>query len=144
MTKIEESKSAGGKNQRPKVGVGVAIVKNEKVLLGKRKKLIGKGCWSFTGGHLEFGETVKEAAIRETQEETGLEIFNLKIGPYTNDIFEKEGRQYITLFVIAETKGEPEVLEPDKCETWQWFDWDDLPEPLFLPVKHLKESGFEI
>lgn len=144
MTKKHKSNPASCSNKRPKVGVGVVIAKNGKVLLGKRKKSPGMGTWCFPGGHLEFGETVKEGAIRETKEETRLKIFNLKIGPYTNDIFKKDNKHYITLFVTAQTKGEPQVLEPDKCETWLWFDWDELPKPLFLPVKQLQESGFRI
>jgi 8-oxo-dGTP diphosphatase len=45
--------------KRPKVGVGVIIKKDGKVLMGKRKNAHGDGTWSFTGGHLEFGEAGK-------------------------------------------------------------------------------------
>jgi 8-oxo-dGTP diphosphatase len=38
--------------------------------------------------------------------------------------------------------GEPQVLEPDKCEAWGWFAWDDLPQPLFLPIRNLLRQGF--
>jgi len=44
-------------NERPKVGVGVIIVKNNKILFGKRKNAHGEGSWSFPGGHLEFKES---------------------------------------------------------------------------------------
>lgn len=41
-------------------------------------------------------------------------------------------------------EGEPKLLEPDKCEGWQWFDWDSLPEPLFPSVESLiKKVGLK-
>jgi 8-oxo-dGTP diphosphatase len=38
--------------------------------------------------------------------------------------------------------GEPMIAEPDKFEKWIWVRWDDLPDPLFVPLLNLKESGF--
>ena len=61
-------------DQKPKVGLGVCIVKDNKVLLGKRKGSHGAGTWSFPGGHLEFQETWEKCAKREVLEETGLKI----------------------------------------------------------------------
>lgn len=128
---------------RPKVGVGVIVIRDSKVLLGKRKNSHGEGTWNFPGGHLEFNEEVSECAKRETKEETGLEITNLQNGPYTNDIFEDEGKHYITAFIIAHSEvGNPQVMEPEKCELWGWFNWEELPEPLFLPIKNLLKMNF--
>lgn len=45
--------------QKPKVGIGVMILKDEKVLLGKRKGSHGEGEYSFPGGHLEYMESWK-------------------------------------------------------------------------------------
>ncbi|MDQ5951630.1 MAG: 8-oxo-dGTP diphosphatase [Patescibacteria group bacterium] len=129
--------------QRPKVGVGVIIIRDGKVLLGQRKNAHGEGSWSFAGGHLEFGEGIEKCARSEALEETGLEIADVRLGPYTNDIFEDEGKHYITLFVICTAVGEPRVMEPDKCVSWEWFKWEELSENLFLPVKNLVESGFK-
>ncbi|MFA0153647.1 NUDIX domain-containing protein, partial [Vibrio sp. 10N.261.46.C10] len=54
------------------------------------------------------------------------------------DIFEKENKHYITLFVVAsDASGEPQITEPDKCKQWKWFKLDELPEPLFLPLTNL-------
>ena len=70
-------------------------------------------------------------------------ITNLRMGPFTNDIFETEGKHYVTLFVVADCKaGVPQVLEPEKCETWQWFGWEEFPHPRFLPMKNLLQRGF--
>lgn len=130
-------------NKIPKIGVGVIIIKDNKVLLGKRKNAHGDGTWSFPGGHLEFSEQVEECARREVREETGLEIDNLKLATFTNDIFIKEKKHYVTLYVIGEYfEGKPKIIEPDKCERWEWFEWGRLPQPLFLPVKNLLKTKF--
>jgi len=133
--------------QRPKVGVGVIIVNNDKVLLGKRKNAHGNGTWAFPGGHLEFGETWEACALRETEEEVGVKISNPLFVVATNDIFtgEDEGKHYVTIYLRAEyLGGEPEIKEPEKWETWEWFDWDALPKPLFLPIEHLLASGYRL
>lgn len=129
----------------PKVGVGVLIVKDGLLLLGKRKGSHGSGSWSPPGGHLEFGETIKECAKREVLEETGLEIKNVRLGPYTNDIFEDEQKHYLTVFVTANPAGgTPQTLEPQKCEGWGWFEWTNLPDSLFRPLVNLRSQGFQL
>jgi ADP-ribose pyrophosphatase YjhB (NUDIX family) len=70
--------------EKPKVGVGVMIFKDGKVLLTKRKGSHGAGDYSFPGGHLEHMESFEECAIRETKEECGLEIKNIKFQYLTN------------------------------------------------------------
>ena len=133
--------------KRPLIGIGVIILRKGKVLLGLRKGSHGAGTWSFPGGHLEFGESIEECAQREALEETGLRITGIRFGPFTNDLFPKEGtnegRHYVTLFAIADCpSGKPEVREPDKTGRWEWFSWGKLPQPLFLPVRHLREQGY--
>lgn len=119
------------------VGVGVVVTKDGKVLLGKRKGAHGLGDWSFAGGHLEFKESVEECAKRELEEETGLKAQSLKLGPWTEDVIEND-KHYVTLFVfINNFTGEPKRLEPHKCEGWEWFSWNELPSPLFLPIRSL-------
>ena len=126
----------------PRVGVGVIIVRDGLVLLGKRAGSHGAGSWALPGGHLEFGETVADCAAREVLEETGLEVHDIAAAPYTSDVFAREGRHYITRFVTAQATGEPEILEPGKCLAWGWFRWADLPQPLFLPLLTLHGTGF--
>lgn len=124
--------------QQPRVGVGVLIFRQGKLLLGRRKNSHGEGCWSAPGGHLEFGESPEACARREVREETGLTLDSVRLGPYTNDIFLQEQRHYITLFAIAHSaSGEPQLCEPDKCSGWQWFAPDALPGPLFIPLQNL-------
>ena len=126
-----------------RVGVGVIIKKAGKVLVGKRKNSHGSDTWGFAGGHLEFGESWEDCARREVKEETGLEITNLNFGFATNDIFSDELKHYITIFMIADCEwGDAQLLEPDKCEAWQWFAWDKLPVNLFLPIQNLRKTNF--
>ena len=129
--------------KRPLIGVSVLVFKEGKVLLGKRKNAHGQGTWQTPGGHLEFGEEIEDCARREVFEEVGIQVSSLKQGPFTNDIFEVEQKHYITFYVIAEYEsGNVELKEPEKCEGWVWFDWNNLPQPLFLPVKNLLKMGF--
>lgn len=129
--------------QFPRVGIGVFIFKNGKFIMGCRKGAHGEGTWSVPGGHLEFGETIEEGAQRETEEETGLKIKSVKIAGITNDIFEAEGKHYITIWVTSDWKsGEPKIMEPDKFLDLNWYDFESLPENLFLPWKELLKSEF--
>lgn len=126
------------------LGVGVIIIRAQKVLLGKRKGALGAGTWAFPGGHLEWDESVENCAKREVLEETGLtDLHNFSQGPYTRDVFLEGSRQYITLFVAAHSaQGEPKILEPDRCDDWSWFTWNKLPQPLFLPLVNLLKIGY--
>ncbi len=132
-------------NQRPLIGIGVIISRKGKILLGKRRNAHGEGTWCCPGGHLEYGESLEACARRETREETGLEIMNIRRGTFTNDLFKKEGKHYVTLFMLADCdQGAPEVYEPEKCERWAWFSREDLPRPLFLPLQNLLNDGFSL
>lgn len=125
------------------VGLGVIVRKEGKVLLGKRKNIHGTGTWQFPGGHLEFGEELKDCARREVKEEAGIEIKNVKIETFVNGISRKEKTHYITIFAISDYKsGTVKNLEPKKCEGWEWFKWDTLPSPLFLPINLLLQQNF--
>ncbi|MBU1204900.1 MAG: NUDIX domain-containing protein [Nanoarchaeota archaeon] len=130
-------------DKRPKVGVGIIVIKDNKVLLGKRKNSHGEGSWCFPGGHLEFNESLENCAKREVLEETGIKIKNIRFETITNDIFKDEEKHYITIFMLCEhDSGEAKVMEPGKCEKWDWFEWNNLPEPLFLPIQSLLKKGY--
>ena len=83
----------------PGVGVAVIISRDDRVLLIKRKHVHGAGTWSVPGGHLEFGETPEACAIREAKEETGVDVTAVRFRAVTNDLFEAEGKHYITLWM---------------------------------------------
>lgn len=126
-----------------KVGVGVLIFNEaNEILLGKRISKHGFGTWACPGGHLELYETPFECAVRETREETGLIVSDLKKGPWVNTIFPQDRHHYVTTFVLTSCyQGIPRVLEPDKCEEWKWFAVNALPEPLFATIEMLLADG---
>lgn len=119
---------------RPGVGIGV-IIQNEQgqVLIGKRKGSHSPH-YSIPGGHLENGEAFEEAAKKEIQEETGLIIRNLKLVALTNNLrtYQESGKHYVSItFLCTDYEGTPQVMEPEKCESWGWYAPTDLPQPHF-------------
>lgn len=126
----------------PKIGVGVLIVREGKLLLGRRLGSHGAESWSAPGGHLEFGETPEACAQREVLEETALIVGKTSRVTFTNDFFNEEKKHYVTLFLLAEEfSGTPERCEPEKCAGWAWFAADELPQPLFAPLATLHQQG---
>ncbi|OGI25126.1 MAG: DNA mismatch repair protein MutT [Candidatus Moranbacteria bacterium RBG_13_45_13] len=126
-----------------RVGFGVYIIKGGKVLLGKRIGNHGKSFWSAPGGHLEYGESWEEGARRETLEEAGIKIKNIRFAGLTNDIHKSERKHYVTIAMLADyDSGEVKIMEPEKLERWEWFKWDKLPRLLFLPMRNLLKQKF--
>ena len=71
----------------------------------------------------------------------GLKALSLRVGSWTSDVIEK--KHYITFFVYVDRfEGELQVLEPHKCESWQWFSWDEeMPSPLFPTLQTLRKKN---
>ncbi|KAK9770045.1 hypothetical protein SCAR479_13304 [Seiridium cardinale] len=114
----------------PRVGVA-AMVRNAagELVVGKRLSAHGHGTWQFPGGHLEYGEEIFACAERETLEETGLKVKSTRLAAVANSVFVDDRKHYITLFVACELvdpDATPQVLEPDKCESWSWVTWETV------------------
>jgi 8-oxo-dGTP diphosphatase len=127
--------------EEPKVGLGVIVRKEGKILLGKKIGGIGHGTWGLPWGYLDKFETFGECAFRQT-DKVGIEIKLTDRTPFTltEDFFHEENEHYITHFIRANyVSGEPEIKEHDKYEQWEWFEWDlrNLPQPLSLHVINL-------
>lgn len=130
-------------DKKPQVGTAIIITRDNKVLLMKRKGLHGHGTWSTPGGHLDFGEMPEEGAAREAKEEMGVDVTDIRFRAVTNDLFEAEGKHYITLWFDAKSTDEPTIAAEREVEEIGWFAWDALPQPLFLPLENLvKENSY--
>ncbi len=129
--------------QRPNVGVGVFVFKRGSFLMGKRQGAHGEGSWSVPGGHLEWGEALEQTAAREVKEETGIIIKKIRFGAITNDVFEKENKHYLTVWMLSDWDwGQEAITEPDSYVEMGWYNFDLLPSPLFLPWQQLLKSKF--
>lgn len=125
---------------RPKVGVGVMVMKDGKILLGLRKGAHGENTYAWPGGHMEYMESFEDVVKREVKEETDLEVDNVRFLRLYN-LKEYAPKHYVDLGFLADWKsGAPTVMEPDKCERWDWFDMDNLPSPLFATIPSFIEA----
>ncbi len=133
-------------NNQIKVGVGVLIIQDNKVLLGHRVEnykdtggIHEENSWTCPGGKQEYNETFIECAIRETKEETNLDVETIEVFNVHDDI--STDRHFITIQVIARNfSGELKAMEPEKIDKWEWFDLDNLPENLYTPSKNEIEA----
>lgn len=131
-----------GMNERPKVGVGLLLIKDGNILLGKRKGAHGAGEYAGFGEHLEGLESFEDGLLRELAEEGGAElnVHNLQFLCVTN-LRKYAPKHYVDIGIIAEWKsGEPKIMEPDKIESWGWHDINNLPEPLFGVIGNYVEA----
>lgn len=121
------------------VTVNTIVVKNNHVLLGKRKTNAGLnlegGKWSMLGGFVGRDETLVEAARREVLEESGweiakLQLFHMKDSPDRP----KEDRQNIEFVFIA--IAVKKVGAPDGEAEPKWFDIDALPPESEVAFDH--------
>lgn len=126
-----------------RVGIGCFVFKNDKFIMQQRQGAHGEGSWSVPGGHLEFGESFEDTARREVKEETNLDIKNVRFGAVTNDYFADEDKHYVTVWMLSDwDNGKEYITEPNKCTAQAWHDFEDLPDPLFLPWQQLLRSEF--
>jgi len=120
---------------RPHVGVGVLLIRDNTLLLIKRKYNPDAGYWSIPGGHLDLGEKVKNAAEREAYEETGFKVKVTKLAGIIDKImYDKTGKieyHYVLLnFFVEQIEGdENQPPVPD----------DDALDARFVPFNQLKD-----
>lgn len=123
-----------------KVGIGVLVMKDDKVLLLKRQGSHGEGMWGGTGGHLEHLESFASCAKRETKEEAGIEIDNVRFLCVSN-FQDHAPKHYVDIGLLADyVSGEPTIMEKEKCSEMGWFALDELPTPLFGMMSNYIEA----
>ncbi len=115
--------------ERPFVGVGAIIVEKGRVALIRRGKPPLEGEWSIPGGAMELGETIREAVIRESQEETGLEVEPCDLlGVFDRLVKDPDGRvlyHYALVDFLCRSKGGQLTASGDAADA-KWFKLEEI------------------
>jgi len=133
--------------EHPLVGVGAVIVERDRVVLVKRAHPPIAGQWSIPGGALEVGELVRDAAVREAREETGLAVEPGELlGVFDRVLRDAEGRvqyHYVLVDFLCRQTGGDLCAASDAAEV-RWFKREEL-QALELPHDTLGVilKGFE-
>jgi len=119
----------------PHIGVGILFVRKNRLLLVKRKFNPDAGYWSIPGGHMELGEKVQDAAIREAFEETGFKTKVSKLAGIIDKImYDDLGKieyHYVLInYFVEQIEGDPN--QPPKAD-------DDALDAIFVPFEKLKD-----
>jgi len=123
------------KKERPRVipTAYLVLVKENKILLSRRYNTgFQDGQYSFPAGHPAGDEeTLSQAMIREAKEEIGVEVDSADlelVHVMHRKQVEPTSERRINLFFAAKNwRGEPRIMEPDKCDDLRWFGLDSLP-----------------
>jgi 8-oxo-dGTP diphosphatase len=114
----------------PALTVDAVILKENSIVLIKRKKDPFKGMWAIPGGFVEWGETVEQAAIREAKEETCLDVKIEKlIGVYSDPIRDPRGHTVSVCFLCREVGGD--LMAATDAGDARYFKLSELPELAF-------------
>jgi 8-oxo-dGTP diphosphatase len=115
----------------PGLGVGLVILRDDKILLYRRVNPPEAGYWNIVGGKVDHMEPAEEAARREAEEETGLKIGRIERIAVTEQIIAADRQHWMSILYLArDVEGEPQLTEPDKLSDFGWFALTDLPTPL--------------
>ncbi len=110
----------------PKVAVGVVVEKDGGIVLGKRNHDPMQGCWSFPSGFVDAGEVTEDAARREVEEETGVQVqLDRMLGVYS-----RPGERVIFIAYAGHVIG-GELVAGEECIEVRVFAPDQLPELAF-------------
>lgn len=133
--------------ERYKMPVSVQILlfnENGEVLLLKRKKTgFGDSKYGFIGGHVEKGENVKKAIIREVKEEIGVEIAenDLKFRNIMNRKVNQDVEYIDFIFIAKKWKGNIRNMEPEKCSELKWCSLNKLPNNILDFEKYIIDNN---
>lgn len=117
---------------KAKVACVVIIVRDNYILMGRRKGGTGAGTFALPTGKVKQYELLEECAKREVMEETGLNVDELRLISVCDTVEKQLDRHNITFgFLAGSVYGEPSLREPQRCEGWDWYSLSDLPTPLF-------------
>jgi 8-oxo-dGTP diphosphatase len=123
--------------ERPMIGVGILIRKEEEYLMIKRASEPDKGLWSVPGGMVELGEKTEEAALREAEEETGLSVRILEDLGIVDKIVRDDSGRVMYHFVIIDYLAEPvsgEMHHHDDALDAHWVHPNDFKKYQMSPT----------
>lgn len=114
----------------------VFFIRNGNILLSKRKNTgYLDGWYSLPAGHIEDNESITNGTIREIKEEVGIYLGQNDI-QLVHVMHRKENDIRMDFFFIADSwEGEPNNIEPEKCEELTWFPIEKLPENIISYIK---------
>lgn len=110
--------------QNPVVGVAAILIRDNKILLGKRKGSY-KGLWCIPCGYVEWDEDVYDAARREFAEETGLKINITAVYKVLSNFHNPEQHSVGIWFLAKEEEGK--IAAGDDIEEARFFSYSELP-----------------
>ncbi len=130
----------------PKLAVNAIVLKGKnEVLLAKRTD---NGLWCIPGGHVELGETLSEACLRELREETGLEAEVVRlVGVYSdpgNSLHIRQGPEWHTVrvsFLCRATGGN--LTASDETSEARYFNISDLPEMITDHAGRIRDASLD-
>ena len=115
--------------ERPFVGVGVVVLRNDEVLLVQRGKDPNKGQWSIPGGKQLLGETVMEAVHRELLEETGVIIEQPTLLDVVDIIVPDGIGKILYHYTLVDYQAKwlsGECRSGDDADAVKWFTFEEL------------------
>lgn len=121
------------------------IIRNDKdeILLQQRANSgFLDGYWDFPSGHVEYGESLLESAIRETVEEVGVAVKPEDLRLVHIEQFFVENDYVNYTFEAVNWSGTPKIGEPEKCSAIKWFATDSLPAKCVNAVRSNEAQGF--
>ena len=111
--------------------VHILFMKDDEILLLLRKNISSDGLYSVVAGHLDGGETITQAMIREAKEEAGVDIVpnDINVGTVCHSYTERNNKEFIQFYAVCKKwTGEIVNNEPDKCAELKFFPLNNLPE----------------
>lgn len=122
-------------NEKPGISAAI-IVDGDRTLMVRRRVKEGELMWQFPAGGIEPGETAEQAAVRETQEETGLTVKAERL--LGERVHPKTGRT-MSYTACSPIEGEAHVADDDELDAVAWVALDEIPEyvpyGLYEPVQ---------